>query len=129
MFLKRLIWLCKIILAVLLGQTLFFKFAGAVESKYIFSTLGVEPWGRIGSGVVEAIAIILLFIRPLFIYGAYLSLMTMGGAIASHLTFLGIEIEGEFEGQMIEGDNGLLFILALLSFASALFLILSRKKS
>ena len=46
-------WALRLIVAVILLQTLFFKFSAAKESVYIFSTLGMEPWGRIGSGVFE----------------------------------------------------------------------------
>src|SRR5204862_7865672 len=96
-------WALQIIIAVILFQTLFFKFAGAEESKYIFSTLGLEPWGRIGSGVVELIAVILLLIPRTVPYGAILALGTISGAIMSHLTKLGI---------VVKNDGGLLFILA-----------------
>ena len=55
-------WLLQLGVAGILLQTLFFKFTGAEESVYIFSTVGrflniagVEPWGRIGSGVLELI--------------------------------------------------------------------------
>jgi hypothetical protein len=53
-------WSLQIVVALILAQTLFFKFSGAEESKYIFSRLGMEPWGRIGSGVAELIAVVLL---------------------------------------------------------------------
>ena len=128
MFFNIFSWVCKILIALVLGQTLFFKFGGAIESKYIFSTLGVEPWGRIASGLVELSAIMLLFIRRFSIYGALLTMATMIGAIISHFTILGIEIKGEFEGQIIESDGGLLFGLALIAFISALFLALTQKR-
>lgn len=97
-------WTLRLIAAVILLQTLFFKFTGAEESKYIFSTLGVEPWGRIGSGVVELVAAMLLLVPRTTALGALIALATMSGAILSHLTFLGIEVKG---------DRGLLFGLAL----------------
>jgi putative oxidoreductase len=111
-------WVCRIVAAIILLQTLFFKFTGAPESIYIFTKLGtfihshvpsapvdtVEVWGRIGSGVTELIASILL-LTPRFVWaGAILAIATTVGAIASHLTFLGIEVQG---------DNGLLFFLAI----------------
>ena len=55
-------WALRGTAAAILLQTLFFKFTGARESVYIFSTLGLEPWGRIGSGVAELIASVLLLI-------------------------------------------------------------------
>ena len=55
-------WSLGGIAAVILLQTLFFKFTAAKESVYIFRTLGLEPWGRIGTGMVELIAAILLLV-------------------------------------------------------------------
>jgi hypothetical protein len=55
-------WVAKGIVVVILLQTLFFKFSAAEESVYIFKTLGIEPYGRIGSGIVELIASILILI-------------------------------------------------------------------
>jgi len=93
----------------ILLQTLFFKFTGAEESVYIFATLGVEPWGRIGSGIVELIASVLLLVPATASLGALVALGVMGVAIVSHLTVLGIDVKG---------DGGLLFGLALVVFAS-----------
>lgn len=90
--------------AVILLQTLWFKFTGAPESVYIFSTLGAEPWGRIGSGIAELIAALLLIVPRLSWAGAALALGIMGGAILSHLAVLGIEVMD---------DGGTLFILAV----------------
>ena len=105
-------WALRILAAVILLQTLFFKFTGAKESVYIFTTLGAEPWGRIGSGVVELIASILLLAPPTVIYGAVLSLGLITGAILSHLTQLGIAIPAV-------DDHGELFALALVVFVSS----------
>lgn len=93
----------NLIAAIILLQTLFFKFSGAPESVYIFSTLGMEPVGRIGSGVTELVAAILLLWPGRSWLGALLALGVMAGAIVSHLTILGIEVQG---------DGGLLFGLA-----------------
>src|SRR5215813_4569001 len=92
-------WLMRIMVAVILLQTLFFKFSGAKESVYIFSTLGAEPWGRIGSGVVELIASILLLVPRTSVFGVVLSLGTICGALMAHLTMLGIKLTAV-------GDNG-----------------------
>ena len=83
-----LLWAARIVAAVILLQTLFFKFTGASESVYIFSTLGVEPCGRIGSGVVELIASSLILIPRTSWIGAGLALGVMSGAILAHLTIL-----------------------------------------
>jgi len=123
-------WACRIVAAIILLQTLFFKFTAAPESIYIFTKLGVfihtyvplasisgvEVSGRIGSGVMELIAAVLL-LTPRFVWaGAVLAMAATGGAIASHLTFLGIEVQD---------DKGLLFFLAIGVFVTsgiALFL-------
>jgi hypothetical protein len=109
-------WMCRIAAAIILLQTLFFKFTAAPESVYIFTKVGAEPWGRIGSGIVELIAAILL-LTPRFVWaGGFLALGVMSGAILSHLTVLGIEVQG---------DKGLLFFLAIAVFVTssiALFL-------
>ena len=113
-------WLAQLTVAVILLQTLFFKFTGAEESVYIFSTVGAEPWGRIGSGVIELIASVLLFAPATAPIGAALALASMGGAILTHLTILGIEVMG---------DGGLLFALALTAFvASAIVLVVRREQ-
>jgi putative oxidoreductase len=103
-------WLCRIVAAVILLQTLFFKFSGAEESVYIFTRVGMEPWGRYGSGVAELIAALLLLAPRTVWLGALLTLGVIGGAIASHLTVLGI---------VVKDDGGLLFALALITFACA----------
>jgi len=115
---KVLSWVLRIMSAVILLQTLFFKFTAAPESVYIFTKVGAEPWGRVGSGIVELIAAA-LSLTPRFNWlGSLIALGIVGGAIASHLTVLGIEVQG---------DKGLLFALALIVFiASATNLALHR---
>ena len=103
-------WGARIVVAVILLQTLFFKFTGAEESIYIFETLGVEPWGRYGSGVVELVASVLILVPRTVAIGAAIALGTISGAILSHFAVLGIEVQG---------DGGLLFILAIVVFACA----------
>lgn len=99
-------WVCRLTAAVILLQTLFFKFTGAPESVYIFTKVGMEPWGRYGSGIVELIAAILLMVRCKAWLGALLGLGTMCGAISFHLTILGISVQN---------DGGLLFALAVVT--------------
>ncbi len=113
-------WICRIIVAVILLQTLFFKFTGAEESKYIFTTLmgDNEAVGRIGSGVVELIAAILIIYPGTVWLGALIALGTISGAIFSHLTKLGI---------VVKDDGGFLFILAIVVFVlSAVTLFIHR---
>lgn len=112
-------WGLRLIVAGILFQTLFFKFTAAPESVYIFKTLGLEPWGRIGSGVVELIAVVLLLIPATVPVGALLSLGVISGAMMSHLTKLGIAVVNS-DGT---SDGGLLFGLALIVFAGSLVLL------
>jgi len=106
-------WILRLIAAGLMLQTLFFKFTAAPESVYIFSTLGMEPWGRIGTGVLELVASILILIPAATAFGALLGAGLMGGAILSHLTKLGV---------VVQDDHGQLFIYACLVFVSCLML-------
>lgn len=104
-------WICRIAAAMILLQTLYFKFTGAEESVYIFTKVGLEPWGRYGSGVAElCAAVLLLFPRTAWL-GAVIAAGVMAGAIGSHLTRLGI---------VVQDDGGLLFALAVIVLASAL---------
>ncbi len=109
-------WIFRLVVAVILLQTLFFKFSGAKESVYIFSTLGAEPWGRIGSGVVELIASILLLLPRTTAIGALLTLCTSLGAIGSHLTKLGIKLTAV-------DDHGELFALAIVVMLGSLIVL------
>jgi putative oxidoreductase len=113
-------WALQAVVALILFQTLFFKFTAAEESVYIFRTLGAEPWGRIGSGVVELLAVALLLHPRTVPLGALLALGVISGAIFSHLTRLGIAVKG---------DGGLLFALAVAVFlGSAAILVLHRRE-
>ena len=115
-------WSLRLVVAVLLLQTLFFKFTGAEESVYIFSQLGAEPWGRIGSGVVELIASVLILLPRTVVLGAILSLGTITGAILAHLTQLGIKLTAV-------GDNGELFALAVIIFVSSAVLVFLHRRT
>ncbi|WP_298897012.1 DoxX family membrane protein [uncultured Psychroserpens sp.] len=97
----------RIIVAVILIQTLRFKFTGHEDSIYIFTKVGLEPVGRIGIGITELIAGILLLFKKTAWAGATLTLGVIGGAILMHLTQLGIEIKG---------DGGVLFYTAVATF-------------
>ena len=103
----RISWVAQIIAAIILGQTLFFKFTGAEESIALFTKLGVEPFGRYLAGTMELIAVILILNNKTAWIGAILGLGVMAGAIMAHLTVIGIESNG---------DGGLLFGLAIVTF-------------
>jgi hypothetical protein len=117
-------WLLRATAALVLFQTLFFKFTGAAESVYIFTTVGnwigiglMEPFGRIGSGVAELVACVLLLVPRTVTLGALLSIGVISGAIFFHLTALGIAIPAV-------NDRGELFGLALLVFFSSLAVLI-----
>lgn len=113
-------WIVRLTAAVILLQTLFFKFTGAPESVYIFTKVGLEPWGRYGSGGVELIAALLLLSSCHCWLGALLALGVMGGALMSHLTVLGI---------VVQNDGGLLFGLAItVALCSLVTLYLHRRQ-
>jgi uncharacterized membrane protein YphA (DoxX/SURF4 family) len=114
------IWILRLLAAIILLQTLYFKFSAAPESVYIFSKLGMEPWGRIGTGILELIAGILLLIPATTAFGAALAIALMSGAIFFHFTKLGISVQN---------DGGQLFIYALLVFvSSSVLLVIFRKE-
>ncbi len=112
-------WALRIVAALILLQTLYFKFTGHPESVELFTKLGVEPWGRIGTGIIELIASILLLVPSTVFAGAFLGVGLMGGAIVSHLTVIGIESKG---------DGGQLFILAITVLACCLIVLLLHKQ-
>ena len=107
-------FILKLVVAVILFQTLYFKFTGAPESKYIFETVGMEPWGRIGTGIVELFAAVLILIPFTSWLGAILALGVVSGAIFFHLTKLGI---------VVMDDGGLLFGLACIVFLFSLVIL------
>jgi hypothetical protein len=107
-------WILRILAALILLQTLFFKFSGAAESVYIFSVIGMEPWGRIGTGILELIAAVLILYPRTTAIGSLLGLGLMAGALFFHVTKLGIAVQG---------DGGQLFIYALLVFISCAILL------
>lgn len=111
-------WLMQLLAAGILLQTLFFKFTAAPESVYIFRMLGFEPYGRIAAGVAEAIAVVLLLIPRTAVLGAAFSLLVISGALMSHLTKLGV---------VVQGDGGLLFALACIVLACGLGVLMIRR--
>jgi uncharacterized membrane protein YphA (DoxX/SURF4 family) len=117
---KAVSWILRLTSAVILLQTLYFKFTGAPESVYIFTKVHAEPWGRIGSGVMELVASLLLLTPRYAWLGSLLAACAAAGAILSHLTLLGIEVQN---------DKGLLFTLAIVVFlASLVTLFLHRRQ-
>lgn len=113
------LWVLRILAALIMVQSLFFKFSASEESVYIFSTLGIEPWGRIATGTAELIAAILLLWPKTTVWGAVIAAGVMSGAIFFHVTSLGL---------VVKEDGGQLFIYALIVFIASLILIWYHKK-
>lgn len=111
-------WALRIIAALIMLQTLYFKFTAQEESVQLFTALGMEPWGRIGIGVLELIASILLLLPRTVLLGAILGVGLMSGAIFFHLTKLGINF----------GGDSLLFSYAVIVCVACILLILSYRK-
>ncbi|MBT8264986.1 MAG: DoxX family protein [Bacteroidia bacterium] len=116
---KRLLLFLRFAVAIILVQTLRFKFTAHPDSVYIFETIGLEPYGRIGTGILELIAGILLLIPKTVWAGALLTIGLMTGAILMHLTQIGIEVNN---------DKGVLFITAVVTLVIAAVLLLNFKK-
>lgn len=112
------LWMVKLTAVIILLQTLYFKFSAAEESVYIFQTLGIEPYGRIGSGVAELVTSILILIPRTTLLGAFLGVGVMLGAIFSHIFVIGIEVQN---------DSGTLFILAVITLLSCLLLVYAER--
>ena len=109
------LWIFRILAALIMLQTLYFKFTGQPESVHLFTTLGMEPWGRIGIGVMELIASILILYPRTTPYGALLGTGLMSGAIFFHLTRLGIKWDGDYT----------LFTYAVIVFVSCAVLVVA----
>lgn len=107
-------WMARVVASLIMLQTLYFKFSGAPESVYIFSTVGMEPWGRIGVGVLELIASGLILVTATSWLGAALAMGLMVGAIGMHFTILGIEVQG---------DGGYLFSLSVVVAVCSIYIL------
>lgn len=118
---KYLIITLKIVVAIILLQTLYFKFSGAQESIDLFTKIAGENEAamRIGTGILELIASLLLFAPKKTWLGALLTLGLMSGAVISHLTILGI---------VQNNDHGALFTSALIALIAAVLLLFASKK-
>lgn len=118
-FQQVLLWFLRILAALIMVQSLFFKFSASEESVYIFTTVGMEPWGRIATGTAELIAAVLLLWPKTTVWGAVIAAGVMSGAIFFHVTSLGL---------VVKNDGGQLFIYALIVFVASLVLIWFNKE-
>jgi uncharacterized membrane protein YphA (DoxX/SURF4 family) len=112
------IWILRLVAAVIMIQTLYFKFTGHPQSVALFTQLGMEPWGRIGTGVMELIASLLILYPRTTGWGAALGMGLMGGALFFHLTKLGIVFDGD----------AVLFIYAVITFLCCLILFVKYRQ-
>jgi putative oxidoreductase len=112
-------WLLRITAALILLNTLYFKFTAQPESVILFTKLGIEPWGRIGTGIIELIASVLLLVPSTVFLGAIMGIGLMSGAILSHLTIIGIASNG---------DGGQLFTLAIIVLISCTITLFLHKQ-
>ncbi|HTS43184.1 MAG TPA: DoxX family protein [Puia sp.] len=113
------LWIFRLLAAVILLQTLYFKFTAHPQSVKLFTEIGMEPWGRIGTGVLELIASLLILYPRTTGYGAVLGMGLMAGAIFFHLTKLGIVFDGD----------AVLFTYAVIVFISCAVLTFFYRKS
>lgn len=103
-------WICRILVSLILLQTLYFKFTAHPESVILFTKLGVEPWGRIALGCIELLVGIGLLIPRLSLFASFGAVGILSGAILTHVAIIGIESNG---------DGGQLFLMALVGFIAA----------
>ena len=112
------IWVLRLLAAYIMLQTLYFKFTGHEQSRRLFTELGMEPWGRIGTGIFELIASALILYPRTTGWGAGLGAGLMAGAIFFHLTKLGIKFDGDYG----------LFTMAVIAFVCCLVLLIIYRK-
>src|SRR3984893_1619735 len=113
-----LLWILRLLAAAIMLQTLYFKFTAHPQSVHLFTVLGMEPWGRIGTGILELVASLLILYPRTTGFGALLGLGLMSGAIFFHLTKLGIKFDGDYG----------LFTYAVFAFISCAVLVLFYRK-
>ena len=107
------LWVLRLIAALIMIQTLYFKFTAHPQSVQLFTEIGMEPQGRIITGIFELIASILILIPRYTVYGALLGCMMMTGAIYFHLTKIGVNF----------GGDPVLFIYAVTTFVCCAILV------
>jgi hypothetical protein len=115
-------WAAQVGVALILAQTLYFKFTYAPETQVIFGPRGGRP-AATAVGLAELLCVVLLLVPRTAALGALLALLVIGGAIFTHLTSLGVQVIDPATGQ---GDGGLLFVLALLVAAGSVVVLALR---
>lgn len=115
-------WSAQVLAAVILAQTLYFKFTYAPETRHIFGPLGGRPAATF-VGLLELACVAQLLVPRTAAFGAVLALALMGGALMTHLTMIGVAVTNPDTG---ESDGGLLFGLALVVALCALVVLAFR---
>lgn len=116
---QRLLWIPRLAIAGVLGATVPAKLSGAEEAVALFTDLGVEPWGRIALGLMEALLVVGILLPKTYVTAAALVVGVLGGALMSHLTLLGIEVSD---------DGGTMFGMAVVGFASGAVITWMRRR-
>ena len=128
--LTALTWFAQLVAAGILAQTLYFKFTAAPETVALFEVVGLGTPGRVGTGVVELVAVVLLLIPRTAALGGLLAMGVLSGAIMSHLTKLGISIDpvalGDARLEPLAGPA--LFGMGVIAFAAAAVVVAIRRR-
>lgn len=114
---NMIVLILRVVSALILLQTLYFKFTAHPESVKLFTEIGMEPYGRLLIGALELVAALLLLIPASVIYGAILAAGLMAGAIIGHITQLGFE-----------GDRLSLGLLAIAVFVGCVIIMVIRRR-
>lgn len=132
MFIKRYYRLVLALwIAFVFGQSLIFKFGASHETQHIFGVIGdwldmqwFATYGVYIIGTLELVAAIVIFTRWQA-WGALLAFEIMSGAIVFHLfSPLGIVMPAfDGGGTIVADDGGTLFMMACLTWMSAIALV------
>lgn len=111
-------WTLRLFISFYLIQYSYVKLSGQQSAIELFTTLEMEPWGRITIGILELITVLLILYPRTTVLGGLLGMVSMAAVIYYHLTQLGIAIRGD----------SFLFIIACAIFAASLALVITNRK-
>jgi uncharacterized membrane protein YphA (DoxX/SURF4 family) len=111
-------WSLRLVPAAILAIAVPAKFIGDPGTVAIFTQLGAEPTGRVATGVFELVAVVLLLVPGVTIYGALFTAGLMSGAILSHLAVLGVAPDGDPS----------MFVMAAVAFMAASSTVWHRRR-
>ncbi|WP_262693957.1 DoxX family protein [Kordiimonas aquimaris] len=126
---KHINWLPVILIVVILGPSLPFKFTGHPQPTHIFDVVGqflglefFRAYGAIIIGVAELVAVITVIMPKTRPFGGLLTAGTMAGAIFFHLASpLGVTVTWMDENGATQQD-GTLFYTAIVAFVCGFYL-------